>query len=121
MPSVELDLTRVPDTEPEMLSKTPEEPPAVLLLLTDESSSRNSPDPEPNPPAFPLPPTDDDEKKEPLLFCVKMFFSSRLGDPELLDMPLLADELKPRGGKDVTLVVEIVVSVKPLSPELPPE
>lgn len=47
-----------------------------------------------------------------------MFFS-RPGDPEVLDMPLLTDALKPRGGKAVILVVEIV-SVMPLSPELPP-
>lgn len=39
-----------------------------------------------------------DEKKELLLFWVKMFFS-RPGDPEVLDMPLLADALKPPEGK----------------------
>lgn len=109
MPSVELDLTLNPVPDPET-------PP--VFLLTVVSSARYSPDPEPNPPA--LTPKDEDEKKELPLLGVKMFFS-RPADPEVLDMPLLADALKPRGGKDVILVVEIVVSVMPLSPELPPE
>lgn len=38
-----------------------------------------------------------DEKKELLLFWVKMFFS-RLDNPEVVDIPLLVDPLKPPGG-----------------------